>query len=389
MDFLRHIANGLLAVQQRYRLELVLLLPVDNRIETPVDALHVMSSSLRSLLRGARPWYARPRPAFNESLIDYFTQIDGGRIETVYYGNSPSGLLRALRRIGADVILPVNGTLGREYPVPWVSYLPDFQHRYLPQNFAANECADRDRVFSSILTDAVVAVVHSRAVKDDIGRFYPNSTTRIYNLPFAPCPLAEWFEDLPADVISFYDLPQRYFIISNQFWVHKDHKTAFQALSRLDGGDKVGIVCTGPMQDYRKPGYVVELLRQVEQFGLSDRIRFLGLVPKRHQIEIMKNAIAVLQPTLFEGAAGGGSVYDAVSLGVPAIVSDIPVNLELGGEVRYFRAGESIDLADQMREVMNDQPPRPCCEDLLRRGLQNLENLGDRVMAAVSCVAQG
>ena len=39
--------------------------------------------------------------------------------------------------------------------------------------------------------------------------------------------------------------------------------------------------------------------------GLEQRVRVLGLVPKRDQIEIMKKACAVLQPTRFEGGPGG------------------------------------------------------------------------------------
>ena len=50
----------------------------------------------------------------------------------------------------------------------------------------------------------------------------------------------------------------------------------------------------------------------------------------------MKNSLAIIQPTLFEGSPGGGVLEDAISIGVPAIISDIKVNLEAKKEVNIF-----------------------------------------------------
>ena len=43
----------------------------------------------------------------------------------------------------------------------------------------------------------------------------------------------------------------------------------------------------------------------------------------------MGKSKALIQPTLFEGGPGGGSVYDAISLDVPIILSNIEVNQEV------------------------------------------------------------
>lgn len=76
----------------------------------------------------------------------------------------------------------------------------------------------------------------------------------------------------------------------------------------------------------------------------------LGYISKLEQIEIMKNAIALIQPTQFEGDPGGCSVYEAISYGKSVIMSDILVNLEASGteDVYYFKVGDSKDLALKM-----------------------------------------
>ena len=113
---------------------------------------------------------------------------------------------------------------------------------------------------------------------------------------------------------------------------------------------------------------------------------FFGLVPKEHQIEIMKRAIAVIQPSRFEGGPGGGSVYDATSLGVRSIVSDIPVNLELpidGKFISKFKVGDPVGLLSQMRRIQNENYFTPEIEDLYQNGVEHTKKLSERLSSAL------
>lgn len=381
-DFLRHIANGLLSRQEEYQLKICLLLPVANKYSTPLDGLRFLRRSLKGSIERKKPWLALPHPVFHESLPDYFKNIHGEGVDIFYHDSSKTGLLRCLDQISADVVLPVNGSLGENYPVPWVAYIPDFQHKYLPKNFSVHECFDRDIHFAKTFKDAKVAIVNSKQVKDDIFSFFPYAETKIFNLPFCPNPISEWFNDLPFNVKDLYCLPEQFFLISNQFWIHKDHLTAFRAMLSLD----TKIVCTGTMSDYRNPNYMNEIQGFLDQNNLGDRVRLLGHIPKRHQIEIMKKCVAVVQPTLFEGGPGGGCVFDAVSLGVPVIVSDIPVNKEIQADnILFFKAGDSEDLAGKMKKMLLCSPLSVDREVLVKRGHANLVNLGERLLEALDC----
>lgn len=299
----------------------------------------------------------------------------------------PIAFASALWRSGADVVLPFYSPPFFGNYIPWVGYIYDFQHKYLPQFFSPYERLERDKAFDLILSTAKVVIVNARAVAEDIKRFHPGRPAKVVVLPFAPAAMPNWFEDYTDEIVK-YAMPERYFIICNQFWVHKDHMTAFRAMKvLLNEIPDVSLVCTGATQDYRDPEYLTRILKWIDANEMSDRVRILGYIPKRHQIEIMKRSIAVIQPTLFEGGPGGGAVYDAVGLGVPAIISDIPVNREIENDaVHFFAAEDPHALSKQMLKMIHNPPTRPAPEALIKQGRLRRKMLGEALLKAVSLV---
>lgn len=391
VDFLRYLATGLLAKQNQCRLKLYLMLPIVNKVESSVDVLRVLVRSVKGSVARRRPWLALPLPDFHSGTFDSFDHISAGQFEIVYYDSSISGMLRCLKRLNADVVLPVNGTLGRDFPIPWIGYVYDFQHKYFPENFSSAECVARDIDFVRRLRDAKVLIVNSKAVKEDIRRFHPwKAVEDIVNLPFAPSATIPWLETSNASSGMEYELPRRYFLISNQFWVHKGHVTAFKALLLAGEAADVSLICTGAIHDYRQASYIENLKRYISESGLGEKVRLLGHIPKADQIQVMKGAIAVIQPTFFEGGPGGGSVYDAAALGVPIILSDIPVNREVNAEnLRFFRPGDHEHLAGLMLEVMAANLMRPSKAALLAMSQSNLSILGDCLLNAIGKARHG
>jgi glycosyltransferase involved in cell wall biosynthesis len=184
-----------------------------------------------------------------------------------------------------------------------------------------------------------------------------------------------------------FGLPPRYFIICNQFWIHKDHRTAFLAFARVLAaarGEGLALVCTGSLEDHRAPGHAGELRALLARLGIAEHVFLLGYIPKPEQIALMRAAIAVVQPTLFEGGPGGGSTYDAVALGVPAILSDIPVNREVEGPyVSYFTAGEPEALAARMVQAYAAERPAPSAAELELEASRRLTRLGHTLQQAI------
>ena len=389
IDFLRNCTNALLLKGKGDTMRLSLLFPERTARGKLIDFLYPYKKLFDEMIRFRKPHFYRIKPIAREALMDSLI-LKNNKLTTVSYRDEQRGLLSCLYGIKADVILPLSESPGASFAYPWVGYIPDLQHKNLPHFFSSEECAARDRMFSGLLRDAKAVIVNSHAVKSDIEKFYPEFRCRIFPLPFAPIPLPGWFDEDPAVYKRKYDLPDRYFIISNQFWVHKSHITAFKALYNLRKifpPSDVHIVCTGETRDYRFPKYFEELKTRIDEMNLSKNIHFLGYIPKKDQLQILRGAIALLQPTLFEGGPGGGAVYDAVALGVPSIVSDIPVNKEiLEGNVFFFHSGSSDAMKEIMLELLEVDIQKPSREVLFEQGYQRAERLGNALCEAVEFV---
>jgi glycosyltransferase involved in cell wall biosynthesis len=312
------------------------------------------------------------------------------RLEFVPTPADPDRLPHVRDHHGIDVFLP------SIHPLPdgldYVTYWPDCQPKHLPEFFDDESQRVRDARIRSLIDSGRPMIINSRDAKGDMVRHYGADPDRIFELPFAP--IVDWDALVPRpELAAAYGLAEPYVLVCNQFWIHKSLETVLEA-ARIALGTRpeLQFVFTGRMEEPRRPGYVESLHRFVAEHGLEANVRFLGYIPKADQLEIMKRAVAVVQPTLFEGGPGGGSAYDAVALGVRVIASDIPVNRELPlepGRVELFRTRDATDLL-QAIERMLDQPYRgPSVEDLFQASRRSVRALGLRLREAIDTARSG
>jgi glycosyltransferase involved in cell wall biosynthesis len=86
---------------------------------------------------------------------------------------------------------------------------------------------------------------------------------------------------------------------------------------------------------------------------IAGNLRFLGFIDREEQLLLMKHAIAVIQPSLFEGWST--VVEDSKSIGARLIVSDIAVHqeqLEAYGGKWFFSPTDEKQLAERISEAM-------------------------------------
>ena len=379
IDLLRTLLTGICAAPLESRSIFLVLPREDWRYKTFLAATQVRNWLTGLFSRSDQRPSARTRPTDRELERTFAPYTDCVRIR--FYDGSFQGLIVTLREIKADVVFPCLTSLGKAFPVPWVGYLLDFQHRHLPHLFNRLERHYRQRKFSRVLRDAAIVVVNARAVQADVLCFHPETRATIIALPFTPSIRAEWLNADPSDTRNRYGLPALYFIVCNQFWVHKDHETAFRAfalfLASLSQGDQIHLVCTGGMHDYRAPAYLDRIKQLLVDLNISRSVHLLGHIAKEDQIALIRGSIAVIQPTLFEGGPGGGAIYDAVALGVPGLVSDIPVNREIDDpQITYFNPGDVEGLFRLM--VRARTMPRPQLDNttMISRSNDRLRKLG-------------
>lgn len=321
--------------------------------------------------------------------INFFRTINENIKFIKYENDNFSGLSKKISKEKINVICPSADTLGKNFIVPWVGYIFDLQHKYLPEFFSEKEKNDRDKNILKILNEANSVLVNSKFVKEGLKKFYNADLNKIFVLPFAPFLRNT---SLLYENINLTDkqLPSKFFLISNQFWYHKSHITAFYALKKLEEKHNIKdihIVCTGNTFDYRQPDYFDYLKKEIYKLKIDNRVHFLGFIPKHEQIAVMKKSIAVIQPTLFEGGPGGGAVYDALCLGVPAIVSDIEVNKEIcEDEVIFFKTKDYEDLAEKMHLLLISENKKIENETLLKINAKREEKFSKYLMDLIHMI---
>lgn len=378
VGFIENLLSGLVAIPDKV-----------TRITVFVPAHH--RNPIRSLASRVRRAALQPSQAIRhlygssqerepwQRAVGQFASITPVVIE---YDGSSVTLLELCKAKRVDVLLPLMTPLNRS-DIPWAGYLCDCQHKYYPEFFSGYEIARRDKDFDRMLHEAEVVIVNAKSVIADLETFFPNKKSKLISLPFSPLMrtehLAAAMSRTHAAKIHF-STGDDYFIISNQFWIHKDHRTAFHAFAQVAHEPALRqfkMVCTGLTEDYRFPSYFDELRLLVKKLNIQDRIIFTGYIDKLDQHALLNGAVALVQPTLFEGGPGGGAAFDAVALGVPCLLSDIPVNLEIKDPtVSFFKSRDAESLAKALEHATSRYFPRPDVDVLIERSRQYARGLG-------------
>ena len=240
-------------------------------------------------------------------------------------------------------------------PISWIA---DFQHKYYGDFFSTEEIESRERDFTTIAASDNPLILSSNDCQKDFRQFYNADRKNVYVIPFVSYIEEEirTIKDELQVLQAFELLPQRYFCISNQFWQHKNHLVVFKAiqlLSVMPEYSDVKFAFTGELSDRRSDDYVSKLLTYVETPSIKQRIKILGLLDRQTQIIVMKNAKAIIQPSLFEG--WGTVLEDAKVLDQQVILSDIPVHQEQMNEnCVLFKPNDERDLMEKIIRVLHD-----------------------------------
>ena len=283
-------------------------------------------------------------------------------VQNVVRARQPRTLAAAAAATGAEVLFPTQGPLGREFPIPWVGWVPDLQHRRHPEFFPDSVRRFRDERVATLLDEADQVVVSSENSLHDLGRYFEYERSRVSVLRLSCVPPDSWWEGDPQKTAEAMGLPARYIMLPSQFWVHKNHRIAFEAMKLLasEGLSDVHLVCTGYGGDYRWPRHYERLVEYLGANALTESVHLLGLLPRSDQVQLMRASTAVIQPALSEGWSA--VVEDARALGKRVYLSDLDVHREQSGaglEARFFPAMDARRLAELIAEDWAELQPGP------------------------------
>lgn len=322
--------------------------PLAHRIEAQL----FVTPAQRELAQEAfGPWLKTPM------VVD--DRIDragiGRRAVTALIRGKDKQLAALLAAHDIDVVFETARFLGWSFPIPSLVWMPDFQHRYLPHLFTRQAWWKRELGYRAQSRGKRLVMLSSATARDDSHRFYPILRGRTRVVRFSPSvdPIAV-HNNVEAAQID-HDLPPRFFYMPNQFWAHKNHRLVLEALILIRDHAKLNelppIVMSGPTSDYRSSGLFKQIMDIAGQEGLLPWFRHLGLIPMADVLALNAGALAVLNPSLFEGWAS--SVEEAKAVGSPLILSDIPVHREQAPWAQFFNPTDPSELAEALITTAN------------------------------------
>lgn len=284
------------------------------------------------------------------SLLDRWSPLWLGRRLVREASGRDRLLERFLVRHGIDV-LSHSGDLGKNSSVAAISWIPDFQYLHLTEYFSQAECDSRNKRYAAMCENSARVIVSSESVKQDLRGFQPQFANKACVLRFVASVMPENESSKLPDLQQRYGIADQYFLLPNQFWAHKNHRVVISALKLLkQSGESIPVYATGRTEDPRNPGFFSSLMDYADECDVKDLFRPLGVVPFADLAGLMRNSVALINPSQFEGWST--SVEESKSMGKSIILSDIPVHREQAPRLgTYFPPTDAESLQDAMHSV--------------------------------------
>ena len=273
---------------------------------------------------------------------------------TLRYFDTDPLLASFLRQKKIDV-LSHSGYLGSNSGIKTIPWLFDFQFVHLPEHWTKRQLQWVKRRYMAACNQGDGIIVSSSDALSDLIAFAPKSRTPKYVLHFVSNPVDFSKILTKEEICQRYSLQDNYFYLPNQFWTHKNHIVAIDALALLKkAGVETIIVCTGQTKDLRDHEYFDKLMVRCHAAGVADNFKVLGVVPFSDAQSLMVHARAVLNPSRFEGWST--TVEEAKTLNKRLILSNIGVHREQSPEFgSFFAPDDAIKLAELMKNVLEEQ----------------------------------
>jgi glycosyltransferase involved in cell wall biosynthesis len=194
--------------------------------------------------------------------------------------------------------------------------------------------------------DKILAV--SEFTKKEIENYYHTAPQKIAVV------LNSGGEDLVAEipkeriiaVKEKYHLPEKFILYLGTMQPRKNLPVLIEALAELkDDGWK--LVLVGKKNPYH---YDMGIEAKIKEFSLEKEVVCTGYILEEEKIALFRSARVFCYPSLYEGF--GIPILEAMKMGTPAVVSDIPAHHEVAGEtVLYFSPQNAQELKDKIMEL--------------------------------------
>ena len=169
-------------------------------------------------------------------------------------------------------------------------------------------------------------------------------------------------------VLNKYKLaPQKYFIFCSSWWKNKNHGALMQAFNKFaQKNTEIKLILVGKYPSKFKS-------RPISDFR-SDRLIISGFVPDEELGILLKNALAFIHPSVYEGF--GMPIVEAMANGIPVACSNVASLPEVAGSAALFFDPFDTDSITQAMHRLADDPQLR--KDLIRKGYEQAKKYSDR-----------
>lgn len=254
-------------------------------------------------------------------------------------------LEKILNKYNIDV-LSHSFPLGCNSNIKSLYWIPDLQELFLKDNFSLKKRLKRwiDNYIS--ISNSSGILFSSKTMRSIFNKIYQKSKKKSHVLKFINyLPDNKPKGNLTKNFKNF-------FLVSNQFWIHKNYDIILNALIELKK-KKLSplIISTGTKHEYRSSTYYRSLLSKIKNNRLKN-FKILGKISRNEQLNLILNAKYLINPSKFEG--WNTAIEEAKSLKTPVIASNLKVHREqLGKNADYFDSNQFKYLSNIIKTKMN------------------------------------
>ncbi len=171
-----------------------------------------------------------------------------------------------------------------------------------------------------------------------------------------------------VEVLNKYGLDsQKYFIFCSTWWRNKNHSALIKAFNKFaQTKSEIKLILVGKHHGFFQS-------RPIKEF-CSDRLIITGFVPDEELGILLKNALAFIHPSVYEGF--GMPIIEAMTNGIPVACSNIASLPEIAGSAALLFDPFDVDSITQaMHRMVEDSELR---KDLIQKGYEQAKKYSDR-----------